>query len=91
MLDFLLFLTSLFTISSQCNGQADLQEESSESYDIQVFLTKEQALNQTFPDCDTIVYDEIILTDEEKMQLQKSLKRKIFEERFIVYFGIKSG
>ena len=87
----LLFLTSLFTVSSQCNGQADLQEESSESYDIQVFLTKEQALNQSFPDCDTIVYDEIILTDEEKMQLQKSLKRKIFEERFIVYFGIKSA
>ncbi|MDR4499118.1 MAG: FAD:protein FMN transferase [Candidatus Scalindua sp.] len=87
----LLFLTLLFTVSSQCNGQADLKEESSESYDIQVFLTKEQALNQSFPDCDTIVYDEIILTEEEKIRLQKSLKRKIFEDSFIVYFGIKSG
>jgi len=87
----LLFLTLLFTVSSQCNGQAGLKEENSENYDIQVFLTKEQALNQTFPDCDSIVYDEINLTEEEKMRLQKSLKRKIFEDRFIVYFGIKSG
>ncbi len=88
---FLLFLTALITIVVQRNVEAEYTEESTEAYDIQVFLTPEQALQQTFPDCDSIVSDEIILTEEKKSKLQKRLQRKIFEDRFTVYIGSRSG
>ncbi|MCP5003108.1 MAG: hypothetical protein GY941_04025 [Planctomycetes bacterium] len=88
---FLLFLTVLVSLIAQRSGQADTTEDLDVNYDIQVFLTPEQALKQAFPDCDSIVYDEVVLTEDEKKQLQKRLQRKIFEERFTVYVGIKSG
>ncbi|GJQ58035.1 MAG: hypothetical protein D8M57_01415 [Candidatus Scalindua sp. AMX11] len=88
---FLLFVTVLVTVIAQPSGHADYKEESAENYDIQVFLTPEQALQQTFPDCDSIVYDEVIPTPEEINRLQKRLKRKIFEDHFTVYIGSRSG
>ncbi|MDR4504643.1 MAG: FAD:protein FMN transferase [Candidatus Scalindua sp.] len=87
----LLFLIAIVSIAARQSVEADYKDDPAESYDIQVFLTPEQALQQTFPDCDSIVYEEIIPTEEEKNRLQKRLKRKIFEDRFTVYIGIRSG
>ena len=88
---YLLILALVFTITSTCHAQAGFEEEPADNYQPQVFLTEEQALLKVLPDCDEIVYDEIILTDESKTVLQNRLKRKIYENSFITYIGIKSG
>jgi FAD:protein FMN transferase len=87
----ILILALVFTITSTCNAQAGFEEEPADNFQPQVFLTEEQALMKVLPDCDEILYDEIILTDDEKNQLQNRLRRKIFENSFITYIGIKSG
>ena len=88
---YLLILALVFAITSTCHAQAGFEEEPAENYQPQVFLTEEQALLKVLPDCDEIVYDEIILTDESKAVLQNRLRRKIYENSFITYIGIKSG
>ena len=87
----ILALSLVFAITSTCHAQAGFEQEPAENYQPQVFLTEEQALLKVLPDCDEIVYDEIILTDESKTVLQNRLKRKIYENSFITYIGIKSG
>ena len=87
----LIILALVFAITSTCNAQAGFEEEPADNYQPQVFLTEEQALLKVLPDCDEILYDEIILTDDEKTQLQNSLRRKIFENSFITYIGINTG
>ncbi len=88
---YLLILALVCAITSTCHAQAGFELEPEDNYQPQVFLTEEQALLKVLPDCDEIVYDEIILTDDEKNQLQNRLRRKIFENSFIIYIGIKSG
>ncbi|MFQ5965275.1 MAG: FAD:protein FMN transferase [Candidatus Scalinduaceae bacterium] len=80
---------AIFNFITLCDAQLDFEPE--DNYQPQVFLTKEEALMEAFPDCDKVVYDEIILTDEEKNQIQNRLKRKIFEDSFVVYIGVSSG
>lgn len=87
----LIILALVFAITSTCNAQAGFEEEPEDNYQPQVFLTEEQALLKVLPDCDEILYDEIILTDDEKTQLQNRLRRKIFENSFITYIGINTG
>ena len=87
----LIILALVFAITFTCNAQEGFEEEQADNYQPQVFLTEEQALMKVLPDCDEILYDEIILTDDEKNQLQDGLRRKIFEDGFIIYVGIKSG
>lgn len=87
----LIILALVFAITFTCNAQADFEEEPADNYQPQVFLTEEQALLKVLPDCDEILYDEIILTDDEKTQLQNRLRRKIFENSFITYIGINTG
>ena len=87
----LIILALVFAITSTCNAQAGFEEEPADNYQPQVFLTEEQALLKVLPDCDEILYDEIILTDDEKTQLQNRLRRKIFENSFITYIGINTG
>jgi FAD:protein FMN transferase len=86
-----LILVTLFNVVAPCVAQVGFDEEPADNYQPQVFLTKEEALIKVFPDCDEVVYDEIILTDEEKGTIQERLKRKIFEDSFITYIGINSG
>ncbi|MFQ5686732.1 MAG: FAD:protein FMN transferase [Candidatus Scalindua sp.] len=88
---YLLILALVFAITSTCHAQAGFELEPAENYQPQVFLTEEQALLKVLPGCDEIVYDEIILTEESKTVLQNRLKRKIYENSFITYIGIKSG
>lgn len=87
----ILILALVFAITSTCNAQTGFEEEPADNYQPQVFLTEEQALMKVLPDCDEILYDEIILTDDEKNQLQNRLGRKIFENSFITYIGINTG
>ena len=87
----LIILALVFAITSTCNAQAGFEEEPADNYQPQVFLTEEQALLKVLPDCDEILYDEIILTDDEKTQLQNRLRRKIFENSLITYIGINTG
>lgn len=87
----ILILALVFEITLPCSAQVGFEEEPANNYQIQVFLTEEQSLMKVFPDCDEVVYDEIILTDEEKNRIQNRLGRRIFEESFIVFVGINSG
>ncbi|MHC4269061.1 MAG: FAD:protein FMN transferase [Planctomycetota bacterium] len=87
----LLILALAFEIATQCNAQPGPDEEQAEVFDPQVFLTVKQALKEVFPECDEILYDEFPLTADEKSQLQNTLRRKIYEDGFIVYVGMKSG
>ncbi len=86
-----LILVTVFNIVTPCGAQVGFDIEPADNYQPQVFLTKEEALKKVFPDCDEIAYDKIILTDDEKNRLQDRLKRKIFEDSFIIYIGINSG
>ncbi|MDV5121196.1 MAG: FAD:protein FMN transferase [Candidatus Scalindua sp.] len=88
---YLLILALACAITSTCHAQVGFELEPEDNYQPQVFLTEEQALLKVLPDCDEIVYDEIILTDDEKNQLQNRLKRKIYENSFITYIGINAG
>ncbi len=87
----LIILARVFIIVTPCNAQPGPDEEQAEVFDPQVFLTEEQALKEVFPECDVILYDEFPLSADEKSQLQNTLRRKIYEDGFIVYVGMKSG
>ncbi|MHC4140260.1 MAG: FAD:protein FMN transferase [Planctomycetota bacterium] len=90
----ILILALVFGITTQCHAQADSVEAQTDNYISQVYLTEEQALKEVFPRCDEVLFNVISLTKEEKSQLQNSLRRKIYEDFFIVYMGImgmKSG
>ena len=87
----LLILALVFEIATCCNAQPGPDEEQAVVFDPQVFLTVEQALKEVFPECDEVLYDEFPVSADEKSQLQNKLRRKIYEEGFIVYIGMKAG
>ncbi|HHT9117714.1 MAG TPA: FAD:protein FMN transferase [Candidatus Hypogeohydataceae bacterium YC38] len=61
------------------------------NYNIQVFLTEEQALEQMFPDCDEVLRDQLLLTEEDRKALETRLGRRIYEYGFEVYVGKEKG
>ena len=87
----ILILALVFGITTQCHAQADSVEAQTDNYISQVYLTEEQALKEVFPHCDEVLFNAITLTKEEKSQLQNRLRRKIYEDFFVVYMGMKSG
>ena len=87
----ILILSLVFEVTTPCYAQAVSDEAPTDNYISQVYLTEEQALREVFPHCDEILFNIIHLTKEEKTQLQNRLRRKIYEDFFIVYMGIKSG
>jgi thiamine biosynthesis lipoprotein len=87
----ILILALVFENTTPCYAQADSVEAPTDNYISQVYLTEEQALKEVFPRCDEVLFNVISLTKEEKSQLQNSLKRKIYEDFFVVYMGMKSG
>lgn len=68
-------------------SQAEI--EPSENFQIQTYLTEEQAIALVFPECDEIVTDEFVMTSEEKGNLEKLLARRLYEDGFKVYIGKK--
>ncbi len=87
----ILILALVFEITTPCCAQTDSVEAPTDNYISQVYLTEKQALREVFPHCDEILFNVIPLTKEEKSALQNKLRRKIYEDSFIVYMGIKSG
>ncbi|GJQ48280.1 putative membrane associated lipoprotein involved in thiamine biosynthesis apbE [Candidatus Kuenenia stuttgartiensis] len=67
------------------------EAEPAENFQMDVYLTQEEALKLVFPKSDEIVTDEFIMTPEEKQHLEQLLKRRIFEDGFIVYIGKKNN
>ncbi|MFN3466508.1 MAG: FAD:protein FMN transferase [Candidatus Brocadiales bacterium] len=63
--------------------------EPQENYEVQVFLTEEEALKRVFPEADEILADMIFLSPEDRKTLEDRLGRKLFEEGFLVYIGKK--
>ena len=87
----ILILTLIYETTFPCYAQADSEPKPTDNYISQIYLTEEQALQEVFPHCDEILFNVIPLTKEEKSQLQNKLRRKIYEDFFVVYMGIKSG
>ncbi|TVL99661.1 MAG: hypothetical protein CV087_17065 [Candidatus Brocadia sp. WS118] len=71
--------------------KAQTETEPAENFQLQTYLTEEQALALVFPGCDEIVADEFIMSPEEKNNLEKSLSRRLYEDGFKVYLGKKKG
>ncbi|HLG30628.1 MAG TPA: hypothetical protein VI387_10495, partial [Candidatus Brocadiales bacterium] len=67
------------------------EQEPPDNYQLQVYLTEEQALRLIFQEGTEIVMDEIVLVSEEKQALENRLKRRLFEDRFKVYIGKENG
>ena len=86
-----LILALVFEITTPCYAQAGSDEAPTDNYISQVYLTEEQALQEVFPHCDEVLFNVISLTKEEKSQFQNRMRRKIYEDFFVVYMGMKSG
>lgn len=87
-----ILLTLCIPVSSISNtGRAQTEPEPAENFQLQTYLTEEQALSFAFPECEEIVTDEFIMTSEEKNNLEKLLARRLYEDGFRVYIGKKKG
>ncbi|OHC06071.1 MAG: hypothetical protein A3K50_07850, partial [Planctomycetes bacterium RIFOXYD12_FULL_42_12] len=88
----ILFSLSLFSVSFTSNTlKAQTETEPTDNFQLQAYLTEEQALALVFPECDEIVADEFVMTPEEKSSLEKLLSRRLYEDGFRVYIGKKKG
>ncbi|MDR4508327.1 MAG: FAD:protein FMN transferase [Candidatus Brocadiaceae bacterium] len=85
---FFLF-TGVVCIASVARAQTET--EPVDNFQLQTYLTEEQALDLVFPKCDEILFDDLFLTPEEKQALEKLLKRRLYEDRFTVYIGKRNG
>lgn len=83
----LLPIVSLFFDAQKVHAST----ESEESFQLQTYLTEEQALALVLSECDEIVTDEFIMTPEEKRGLEKQLARRLYEDGFRVYIGKSEG
>ncbi len=87
-------LLSLLVVSSAFipdMATAQTETEPADNFQLQTYLTEEQALALVFPECDEIVTDEFVMTPEEKNSLEKLLSRRLYEDGFGVYIGKKKG
>ena len=60
-------------------------------FDLQVYLTKKQALDMAFPGADAIDKERKWLSDDQKKAIEKLSLEKISENRFNFYVGKKDG
>jgi len=70
---------------------AQTEQEPADNFQLQAYLTEEQALALVFPECDEIVTDEFVMTPEEKSSLEKLLSRRLYEDGFRTYIGKRDG
>ena len=85
----LLACAAAFFMTNLAHAQSE--PEPSDNFQLQAFLTEEQALAVVFPDCDEIVADNLVMTPEEKTHLETLLSRRLCEDGFVVYLGKKGG
>lgn len=67
----------------------EADEKTDENYVIDVLMSEDEALKLLFPKCDKIMKDTFVLTTQEIVGLQSKLNRRIFEESFEVFVGMK--
>jgi len=87
-------LLSLLVVSSAFipdTAKAQTEQEPADNFQLQAYLTEEQALALIFPECDEIVTDEFVTISEEKSSLEKLLSRRLYEDGFKTYIGRKNG
>src|SRR3989339_164818 len=87
-------LLSLLVVSSAFipdTAKAQTEQEPADNFQLQAYLTEEQALALIFPECDEIVTDEFVMTPEEKSSLEKLLSRRLYEDGFRTYIGKRDG
>jgi len=87
-------LLSLLVVSSAFipdTAKAQTEQEPADNFQLQAYLTEEQALALVFPECDEIVTDEFVMTPEEKSSLEKLLSRRLYEDGFRTYIGKRDG
>lgn len=84
-------LTGVTTPFVSKSLKAQTEVEPAENFQLQTYLTEEQALALVFPECDEIIADEFIMSPEEKNTLEKLLSRRLYEDGFKVYLGKKKG
>lgn len=88
----ILFSLSLFSVSfTSSTLKAQTETEPTDNFQLQTYLTGEQALALIFPECNEIVTDEFVMSPEEKSSLEKLLSRRLYEDGFRVYIGKKKG
>lgn len=84
-----LHLISVFSLIVLVSSFSFAEEE--KKYQLQVYLTKKQALEIAFPGADTIKKEKHWLTEDEIDAIEKLCLQKIKEIRFTFYSGIKNG
>jgi len=72
-------------------AKAQTETEPADNFQLQNYLTEEQALALVFPECDEILTDEFVMSPEEKSSLEKLLSRRLYEDGFRAYIGKKKG
>ncbi|MFO0795682.1 MAG: FAD:protein FMN transferase [Candidatus Brocadiaceae bacterium] len=87
----ILFVVFILTPFSFRTLKAQTEPEPTDNFQLQTYLTEEQALALIFPECDDILTDEIILTADEKQNLEKILGRRLYEDSFKVSIGKRAG
>jgi len=77
--------------SCQIQQRRKRSQEPADNFQLQAYLTEEQALALVFPECDDILTDEFVLSPEEKNSLEKLLSRRLYEDGFRTYIGKRDG
>ncbi|MEK7822553.1 MAG: hypothetical protein AAB260_05885, partial [Planctomycetota bacterium] len=75
---FLVFLLSLPAFSQEVLLPSGKETEPQDNYEIQVFLTEEEALERVFPEADEILTDRLLPSPEDKKALEDRLGRRLF-------------
>ena len=70
---------------------AQTEAEPADNFQLQTYLTEEQALALVFPECDEIVTDEFVMSPEEKNSLEKLLSRRLYEDGFRTVYRKEKG
>jgi len=85
------YLTFSFSLVSFVFLSTFAFAEEEKKFQLQVYLTKKQALEIAFPGADEIKKERLWLTKEEIRAIEEIYMYKIYETRFTFYTGIKNG
>jgi len=85
------YLTFSFSLVSFVFLSSFAFAEEEKKFQLQVYLTKKQALEIAFPGADEIKKERLWPTKEEIRAIEEIYMYKIYETRFTFYTGIKNG